>query len=145
MTHEKCISLLFHSVLQGISSILNYWPHPFLHSPPPPKKKIFFKFVRPSPNNYSSIFICFFILCKYRNEPQIITKIVCGGVYSMSTNIYILLCIDYSQAFFPSLTSSNVAKDLICKEKIRFELTTKHASNEQVMIICNAFNVKWSL
>ena len=44
---------------------------------------------------------------------------------SMSINIYILLCIDYFQAFFLSLMSSNVANDLIWKEKI-FDLATKY-------------------
>ena len=68
--------------------------------------------------NFSSIFTCFFVLCKYWNETQIITKIVCDGVYRMFINIYILLCIDYSQAFFLSLMWLNVANDLIWKEKI---------------------------
>ena len=61
--------------------------------------------------NFSSIFTCFFKLCKDWNEPQIITKIVCDDVYGMFINIYILLCIDYSQAFFLSLMWSNVAND----------------------------------
>ena len=65
------------------------------------------------------------MLCKYWNEPQIITKIVCDGAYSMSINIYIFLSIDYSQAFFLSLTWSNVANDLIWKENI-FDLATKY-------------------
>ena len=46
-------------------------------------------------------------------------------ICSMSINIYILLCIDYFQAFFLSLMSSNVANDLIWKEKI-FDLATKY-------------------
>ena len=65
------------------------------------------------------------MLCKYWNEPQIITKIVCDGVYSMSINIYIFLYIDCSKAFFLSLMSSNVANDLIWKGKM-FELATKY-------------------
>ena len=47
-------------------------------------------------------------------------------MYSMSIKIYIFLCIDYSQAFFLSLTLSNVANDLIWKEKIMFDLATKY-------------------
>ena len=66
------------------------------------------------------------MFCKYWNEPQIITKIVCDGVYSMSINIYILLSIDYSQALFLSLMWSNVANDLIWKEKIMLDLATKY-------------------
>ena len=65
------------------------------------------------------------MLCKYWNELQIITKIVCDGVYSMSINIYIFLCPDYSQAFFLSLTWSNVVNDLIWREKM-FTLATKY-------------------
>ena len=55
-----------------------------------------------------------------------ITKTICDGVYSMSINIYILLCIDYPQAFFLSLMWSTVAIDFIWKEKIMFDLATKH-------------------
>ena len=51
---------------------------------------------------------------------------VCDGVYSMYINIYILLYIDYSQAFFLFLTWSNVANDLIWKEKVMFDLATKY-------------------
>ena len=43
----------------------------------------------------------------------------------MSINIYILLYIDYSQAFFLSLMWSNVAIDLIWKENM-FDLATKY-------------------
>ena len=57
---------------------------------------------------------------------QIITKIVCGGVYSMAINIYILLCIDCSEVFFLSLMWSNMANDLIWKGKIMFDLATKY-------------------
>ena len=87
---------------------------------------------------FSSIFTCFFKLCKYWNEPQIITKIVCDGVYSMSINIYILLCIDYSQAFFLSLMWSNVANNLIWEEKnVWFspQDITKWASNNNMQYI----------
>ena len=66
------------------------------------------------------------MLCKYWNELQIITKIVCDDVYSMSVNINIFLCIGYSQALFLSLTWSNVANDLIWKEKIMLGLATKY-------------------
>ena len=65
------------------------------------------------------------MFCKYWSEPQIITKIVCDGVHSMSINIYIFLSIGYSQAFFLSLAWSNVANDLIWKEKM-FDLATKY-------------------
>ena len=53
--------------------------------------------------NFSSIFTCFFNSCKYWNELQIITKIVCDYVYSVYINIYILQYIYYFQAFFLSL------------------------------------------
>ena len=56
---------------------------------------------------------------------QIITKIVCDGVYSMSIIIYILPCIDCSEVFFLSLMWSNVANDLIWKGKM-FDLVTKY-------------------
>ena len=75
--------------------------------------------------NFSSIFTCFFVLCKYWNELQIITKIVCDDVYSMSINIYIFLCTDYSQAFFLSLSRSNVANNLIWNEEM-FGLAPKY-------------------
>ena len=94
--------------------------------------------------NFSSIFTGFFMLWKYWNEPQIITKIVCEVVYSMSINIYIFLCTDYSQGFFLSLVWSNVAKDLIWKKKM-FDLVKKYQKNGRVEIICNTFNAKWSL
>ena len=51
---------------------------------------------------------------------------VCDGVYSISINIYISLCADYFQAFFVSPMWSNVANDLIWKEKIMFDLATKY-------------------
>ena len=87
---------------------------------------------------FSLIFFCFFKLCIYWNEPQIITKIVCDGVYNMSTNISILLCIDYSQAFFLSLMWSNVANNLIWEEKnVWFspQDITKWASNNNMQCI----------
>ena len=69
------------------------------------------------------------MLCKYWNEPQITTKIVFDGLYSRTINIYIFLCIDYSQVFFLSLTWPNEANNLISKGRI----------------ICNIFNAKWRL
>ena len=95
--------------------------------------------------NISLIFTCFFILCKYWNDSQIITKIICDGLYSMSVNIYILLCTDYSQAFFLSLMWSNVANDFNLEKKNNAWFSHKISQNEQVMIICNTFNAKWSL
>ena len=46
-------------------------------------------------HKYFKFFFNFYL---YWNEPQIITKIVCDGDYSMSINIYIFLCTDYFQA-----------------------------------------------
>ena len=88
---------------------------------------------------FSSNFTCFFKLCKYWNEPQIITKIVCDGVYSVSINVFILLNIDYSQAFFVPHVIKCGWLNLERKNNVWF--SHKISQNQQVMMIYNTFNI----
>ena len=74
--------------------------------------------------NVSSIFTCFFILCKYWKEPKIIAKIVCD-VYIVCLSISMFYCA-LILPFFLSLMCSVVANDLIWKKKKMFGFARKY-------------------